>query len=374
VRLLISTPYPIGPPTHGGRVRVAGLAAGLAAAGAEVTLLAPWHPARQSGHAPEGVSLRRHVLAANVLPAVVPERLASPQALLSLQPRAWGPRRLLDALGGFDVHQFDFCAQAQWLDLLPSDAAVVYSSHNVEADFVSVQHRPARLARIARRRIERLERQAAQRADLVLACTQADATRMDELYRPARTTVVPNGPQATSFASPRRDEMRLRLGLDPDELAVLFVGGDSAHNREAARFLADEVAPRMGDGVRLVLAGRCSNGSGSRGGRVTKLGWVDDLPGLLAAADVGVNPVAAAGGSSVKVADFLAAGLPVVATPEGARGTHAGGGVTIVSRERFADEVAGRRPPPANGCPPSWAQLGEGLLAEYEDLLRSRRR
>ena len=48
----------------------------------------------------------------------------------------------------------------------------------------------------------------------------------------------------------------------------------------------------------------------------------------------------------MKVADFLAAGLPVVATPDGARGAHAGQAVTVVSREGFAaggDRAGARR-------------------------------
>ncbi len=373
MRVLLSTPYPVGPPTHGGRVRVAGLARGLAAAGAEVTLLAPWHPARGSGQAPEGVRLRRHVLPANALPALTPERLASPQALLSLQPPAWGPRRLLRELGSFDVVQFDFCSQAAWMDLVAPRAKVVYSSHNVEADFVSLQPRPRLLAALARRRIEQLERRAVRGADLVLASTHADARRLEELYRPRRTTVVANGPQAAPDGA-RRSDMRRRLKLDPDDLAVLFVGGGSEHNREAARFLAREVAPRMDERTRLLLAGRCCRPSPGGAERVTELGWVDDLPGLLAAADVGVNPVARAAGASIKVADFLAAGLPVVATPQGARGTEGQQGLRVVSRERFAEAVSRPAPAPARPARPSWETIGAELFAEFAALLRSRRR
>ncbi len=156
---------------------------------------------------------------------------------------------------------------------------------------------------------------------------------------------------------------------------MLFVGGDSAHNREAARFLAAEVAPHMGEGIRLAAGGPVQpRSAGSDSERVTKLGWVDDLPGLLAAADLGVNPVAAAEGSSVKVADFLAAGLPVVATPDGARGAEAGPAVTVVSREGFAQAVTARRPPGHSQRPLSWAATGERLLAEIEAAVRSRRR
>lgn len=374
LRILVSTPYPIGPPTHGGRVRVAGLASGLAAAGADVTLLAPWHAARGAGRVPAGVRLRRHRLVANVLPAAVPEALASPQALLSYQPLNWGPRRMFRELGEFDAYQFDFCAQAPWMDLVPEGAAVVYSAHNVEADFVGLQPRPSWLAAAARRRIELLERRAAERADLVVTCSDPDAARMRELYRVRTAHVARNGPQGIQPEPGRRNEVRRRLRLSPDDLAVLFVGGDSAHNREAARFLAAEVAPHMGEGIRLLLAGRSSRAAGSDSDRVTKLGWVDDLPGLLAAADLGVNPVAAAEGSSVKVADFLAAGLPVVATPDGARGAEGGSAVTVVSREGFAQAVTARCPPGRAERPPSWAATGERLLAEIEAAVRSRRR
>ena len=169
-------------PTRSGRRRTAAGSAcrawrpGLAAAGAEVTLLAPWHPARGSA-----VRRRRGAapprLAANALPALVPERLASPQALLSLQPTAWGPRRLLRKLGSFDAVQFDFCAQAPWMDLLPRGRRRLLGAQR-RGRLRRLQRRPRRWRSWRAGGSSCLERRRRERADLVLTSPQADARRL----------------------------------------------------------------------------------------------------------------------------------------------------------------------------------------------------
>jgi glycosyltransferase involved in cell wall biosynthesis len=46
----------------------------------------------------------------------------------------------------------------------------------------------------------------------------------------------------------------------------------------------------------------------------------EDKIGLLHASDLAINPVAEGSGTNIKIFDYLAAGLPVVTTPVGARG------------------------------------------------------
>jgi glycosyltransferase involved in cell wall biosynthesis len=53
---------------------------------------------------------------------------------------------------------------------------------------------------------------------------------------------------------------------------------------------------------------------------VTAPGFVDDLRPFLAASDIALNPMLSGGGSNIKMFDYLAAGLPVLSTPFGARG------------------------------------------------------
>ena len=372
MRILVTSPFPLWPPVHGGRVRAAGLAQGLAAAGADVTVLSPWHPRQYRGALGPLLEHRTHVLPANVLPAVA-ERVAPSQAMLSLEPLAL-PRQLLRRLGRFDVYQFEFCAQARWMDLVPDGAKVVYSAHNVERDYFSWSAERHVLRSRPARRLEALERSAVDRADLVLTCTRADAERLASLYGPHRSTVVANGmpAPAADAVAPLRATMRRELGLRPAEQAAVFVGGPAPHNREAVSFLATQVAPAL-ERTRLVFAGAASDEvrhtRAARRGDIVRLGYVPDLDPVLAAADVGVNPVEFGSGSSLKVAGYLGSGLSVLATPAGARGFEGSDGrVTVVPRERFAEALehqTARRAPPGT---PTWGEVGASLLAHLRAI------
>jgi glycosyltransferase involved in cell wall biosynthesis len=369
VRIAVFSPYPTTPVVHGARVRSAGLACGLAAAGADVTLISPWHPRSESI---PGIRSVHHRLAASLLPWALPTDFAPAQALLSLQPTGFGPRRLFARLGRFDVYQFELCAQAAWMKLVPPGAAAVYSSHNVEQDFLRSEAHHFRVP--ANGRVARLERSAVRRADLVLSCSDADTRRMRELYGDHAGLVIPNGPHPELNGAPPpelRTAVRERLGLAPDEVAVLFVGGRAAHNREAVRFLVREVLPDLPERFRLILAGRSGEGAGANG-RVIELGEVPDLEAVLAAADLGVNPGGPPTGTSVKVADYLAAGLPVLATGDGARAREGDGLLNVVDRPALADAIA-RAEPRGQGWGPGsaghWRRQGERLLAEYRTLL-----
>lgn len=379
MRILIVSPYPVLPQLHGGRRRTLGLAAGMARAGAEVAVLCPWHP-RQPRRAllEERLELRTHRLAANALPAVLPRTIASPLALLSLQPQATlGPRRLFASFASFDVVQLEFCAQARWLEMLNGAVRTVYSAHNVERDFFAADAARYRLRRWSLRRIEQLERLAVRTSDLVVTSSEQDAGRLVALYGPpARTMVVPNGLDASLLALDRaalRDDARSALGFAPRDRVLLFLGGDAWHNREAVGFLARELLPRLDRDTRLLVVGRSGRHLRANGeGRVRAVGFVEDLRPHLAAADIALNPVYGSCGSSVKLADYVAAGLPVITTPAGASGFRHLRGVRIVRREAFVEAV--RDPPPDPSShrwelgAGTWDALGRRLLRKYERL------
>jgi glycosyltransferase involved in cell wall biosynthesis len=187
------------------------------------------------------------------------------------------------------------------------------------------------------RRIEKLERLAVAASDLVVACTDADASRFAELYGATRTVVVPNGFDDELLGLDRaalREPARASLGVPSDDLCVLFVGGRAHHNRQAVRYLEDELLPQLGAGTTLLIAGECSGRPArqSEGGTtVVRAGFVHDLRPLFAAADVAVNPVEYGSGSSLKIVEYLAAGVPVVTTAVGLRGYERYGSHVVVS-------------------------------------------
>ena len=136
-------------------------------------------------------------------------------------------------------------------------------------------------------------------------------------------------------------------------------------------FLVRQILPRLGSDARLLILGRCAPRPLLHP-RMHRAGFVPDLRPYLAAADVAVNPVGYGTGVNVKLAEYLAAGLPVVSTTVGVRG-FAGPteGIRVVARQDFARALTGDLPsavPRAALAPLSWDSLGRRLLARYEGL------
>jgi glycosyltransferase involved in cell wall biosynthesis len=103
---------------------------------------------------------------------------------------------------------------------------------------------------------------------------------------------------------------------------ALFVADFTyAPNREALAYLIDEVLPLAWERypeLRVSLVGRGLL-KPPADERVQALGFVEDLRGAYARADLAVVPLLHGGGSPLKFLEALAYGLPVVATDHAAR-------------------------------------------------------
>lgn len=144
------------------------------------------------------------------------------------------------------------------------------------------------------------------------------ALRLD----PDRITVIERGRDPIRLGAPsseRRDRSRKALGLDPDDRVLLSVGRQEYQKGqryllEAMRLLSTDHAP-----VKLLVAGREGHATSELRGlasglpSVRFLGHRDDLPEILAAADVFVFPslYEGLGGSLIEA---MALGLPIVAS------------------------------------------------------------
>ena len=365
--------------SHGGRVRTFRLAAGLARGGATVEIGCPWGAGQRTEHWRDGVRIRPKLFATLPLLPLSDDVLPSdlPIAWQARMPRA---KSLFGDLAEYDIVQAAAPGYAPWLEHVREPGLRVYLSHNVEGDFA--RRRAAGMGRLRRRFAEgvaRLEARAVGRSDLTLACTERDALRFRELDSDARVAVVPNGFDDALLSLDReelRDEARAQLGVADGEQLVLFVGGGADHNRRAATFLEQDVAPRLRSNARVLVAGKAAAAIGDGRGRVLSVGYVADVRPLLAAADVAVNPVAYGSGSNLKVAEYLAAGLPVVTTPIGARGFERWSDrMQIVELADFAEAIAAAPPPSA---PPDgidelgWNRIGERLHELYARAVRQR--
>jgi glycosyltransferase involved in cell wall biosynthesis/GT2 family glycosyltransferase len=206
---------------------------------------------------------------------------------------------------------------------------LVYDAHNVESVLRyrllgdSVAGRELVIGATA------LERELCLRADLVLACSHSERELFHRLYDLpyARCAVVPNGTfVGQAAAAPGRGEARAQLGLGGGPVAV-FIGSSYVPNDEAAMFICTSLAAALPE-VTFVICGGVGRiveqlyREGCRPDNVRATGIVDDATrrACLAAADVAINPMFSGQGTNIKMFDFLAAGLPVVSTPVGARG------------------------------------------------------
>lgn len=87
-------------------------------------------------------------------------------------------------------------------------------------------------------------------------------------------------------------------------------------NLRAVRYLHQTLALRLAPNTMIDVFGRYPRLARDLADRVRLRGPVADLRAALATAQVGIAPLDSGGGMKLKVLDYLAAGLPVVGTPE----------------------------------------------------------
>lgn len=212
-------------------------------------------------------------------------------------------------------------------DALRPEQLVVYDSQNVEAVLRTSLYEDLPEAAPLLTRVVETEYALCRRADLMLVCSHDDRETFHRLYDAEWTKlrVVPNGIFAFKYPIPtpqQRKNAKQKLGVEQQSL-VLFVGSGYGPNNDAARFVNDRVAHALPDLGFAIVGGCCEClDDASLAPNVTKLGVLDEKQKhtWMTAADIAVNPLVVGSGTSIKMFDFMAAGLPVVTTAIGARG------------------------------------------------------
>jgi glycosyltransferase involved in cell wall biosynthesis len=221
------------------------------------------------------------------------------------------------------VHEFPFLAPHA---RKRPGQLLVYDAHNVEFDLQRGMLKGP-LGHVLSRHVKRLEATLCREADVIFATSEDDRRRLADLYRvsPEKIFVAPNGVDTAGIvpvSDAEREIAKRRLGLDGHDV-LLFVGSFHPPNVEALEHLITTVAPRTPDAV-FVIAGSVARGIAPD--RVPPnmicLGRVSEPAKalLLSATDIALNPMLSGSGTNLKTVEYLAAGLPVVTTPVGARG------------------------------------------------------
>jgi len=226
----------------------------------------------------------------------------------------------------------------------PTFALIIFSRHYVMGPLLPLLRQYAPQARVVFDTVDlhflREEREAEQSGDMIRRLS-ARRTREGELRMVKRSDVTwVVSPFEKKLLAELLPESRVEIvstihavhagtaGL-PGRQDLVFVGGyRHAPNVDAARWLADEIFPRvraLRPSVRLHLVGSEAPTEvvalGQREGIVFH-GHVPDLDALLDAARVGLAPIRYGAGVKGKVNQYLSRGLPTVATACAVEGMH----------------------------------------------------
>lgn len=334
-RLLMVNTFPIAPVVSGGQVRLAGLYGALAASQqvqvTAMTLATSIHHPIERELSPgllEKVYPKPEVL--KVYETELMKELGVSAGDVSV---AWRSEYLSDFRQAIADEARDadvlVCAHPYAYpliaDLHGADLPLVYEAHNVEVDLKASMYQ--RLWAVEA--VERLEQVCAQRAQLVTVCSAEDGARMHALYGVPSPLILSNGVnvQAIPYIN-LQQRQQYQQASSMTRPCALFMGSDHAPNREALAILVRTA--RALPELDIVVLGSVERGLSQALGTLSEvpenlrcLGVLDEVEKLawLHRADLGLNPMLGGSGTNLKMHEYAAAGLLMVSTRFGARGS-----------------------------------------------------
>jgi glycosyltransferase involved in cell wall biosynthesis len=218
-------------------------------------------------------------------------------------------------------------------------APIVYHAHNVEYCLRREKHGAA-VTWLTRRAEGWLLR----RCDYAFAVSSEDAAIFERLYG-IRPGILPNAVDWARFASVSdADVERTRAKYGLGGAAVLFMGLYLYRpNREAVDFLVKSVFPLVRERCPEATLAVLGQGIPYSGEWLVTPGSIPhaEVPAFATACRAGVAPVFSGSGTRLKILEYMAAGLPVVASGKGAEGLEMAAGEEYLAAET-AGEFAGQ--------------------------------
>ena len=287
------------------------------------------------------------------LPTMVASRAAAlvgrPQDLhLSESISIFTPRRVRDLITQASAVQVEHPWQLRYARRLAGEKkSLILSAHNCETKLVSqgMIECPIRARNHVLGRVTALEAHALRHANHIIAVSHDDVSDFDEMLGVDvrdKATIVPNGVDCKRTIPPtplERDEARAAIGAG-DETIALFLGTRHLPNVEAVRRIEKMMPSLEHANIKVFVVGSAGEGMRSHG-KLFFTGHVPDYRIYLRAADIALNPLTAGSGTSLKVLEYLAAGIPVVTTAMGIRGLSMKEGTqaVIADPEEFPQSV-----------------------------------
>ncbi len=177
-------------------------------------------------------------------------------------------------------------------------------------------------------------------ADFVIAVSHDDKRLLIEAgVKAEKITMIPHGVDLEAFDNmPADPTIRERYGVQPEQILLMFHGIYSYRpNAEAVEIIGHTILPKLnarGYYPKCLAVGKYPPPS-SNHPDLTYTGVVDSVAPYVKAADIAVVPLQDGGGTRMKILEYFAAAVPVIATAKGAEGI-------VLERERdilIRDEI-----------------------------------
>jgi glycosyltransferase involved in cell wall biosynthesis len=333
-KILVLSGLQIFPFESGGTLRSSGLLRALAARGYDVTIYTmvgrkPDYLARKpSGTELINDRLRQYIDRGRFWGALqfVAYRLGLPPFWITLVLSLYTPRKLRELLAGCDAVIVDF--PFLYPPARRTTKPVALNTHNVEADLWPKSW--------MKKLVGAIERRSVGSVDHVFCCSERDRAYFSAFIGAGKTSVVPNGIDLARFNGIARQRAALRaaLGYTDSDRVLLFTASSFAPNVEALAWLETFVARHQellaSRNLHFLVAGSVSKQPFYRP-RLKVVGKVDSIEPYFGAADIAYNGVFRGSGTNVKIAEFIAAGLPILTSTNGMRGYELADGVDCIA-------------------------------------------
>jgi glycosyltransferase involved in cell wall biosynthesis len=207
---------------------------------------------------------------------------------------------------------------------------VVLTAHNVEVDLYSADQIAASppIANLVMKELKRLENFAVHHASLILTMSEHDSARLIDHYgiAPDKCLVIANGTDTAAFTPVTdsvREQRKKEFGLAGKKV-VVFSGSMHRPNIEAVEKIIGWAEAWPDQDMCFLIIGKVHRFftyvTQVTHPNIRFTGGVDEVRPYLEAADVAINPMLSGSGTSLKQLEFMAMGLPTLATPIGCRG------------------------------------------------------
>jgi glycosyltransferase involved in cell wall biosynthesis len=206
------------------------------------------------------------------------------------------------------------------------DKMVIYESYNMEYYLQKKAFGNSLIAKILSWYVYYIEKNACSSSDMIFAVSDGDMNDFHKVYKIPLNKIflAPNGVDLAEIKILKdfeKYESKKKLSLN-NAKALLFFGSAHPPNIDAAKLIIDTFAPSLPE-FTFLIAGKVSDFITSNvSNNVRIFGVVDDETKklLLNASDAALNSMTFGSGTNLKMLDYMAAGLPVITTPIGARG------------------------------------------------------